>query len=517
MPLKRTHIYQLKVTLQHIDPPVWRRLLVASDTSLGELHYFLQLAMGWHDGHLHMFSSDRGVHYGPPEVDAGPGSMNVKDEHRVKLEKILPKPGKKLMYEYDFGDGWLHEIKLEKQLPLIGEQAPPRCMAAAGACPPEDIGGPPGYFHFVQVMANPKHPEFRDMSEWFGRCDFDPSFVDLEEINARMQGEPWLGLDDDHTEAFGEIVGAGMAESMASIRDLKNLLGEQQFGSEEEVKDAVERFFASQQRNPVDDFHGLSPDQVHRLIYHPFDSPQLLRWSEAGTAVEQTLVIGMLQVLIARLQEGPVKLTPRGNLPLAVVRPMHAVVGKTLASPGHGLLRSIRSEENAWPVHIVRLLADLSGLVKAQKGKLSLTKKSEKLLKKSGWPGLYRELLQIAFVKFNWAYLDGWGDEMRGVQATAPFMLWLLHRHGQQWKHEEFYQDAMLQAFPALAREATERQYVSAEAQVKNAISRRAETLLEWFGLIELRSDAQQSDPLKIKHDVSLRATDLFRTLVLWS
>src|SRR5580765_2267717 len=106
-------IYQIKVTLKGIRPPIWRRILVISDTRLGKLHRILQDVMGWTDSHLHQFVVGQ-TYYGVPDPNF---DMDVRNERTVPLSRVLQKPKDKLIYEYDFGDSWEHELLLEKVLP----------------------------------------------------------------------------------------------------------------------------------------------------------------------------------------------------------------------------------------------------------------------------------------------------------------------------------------------------------------------------------------------------------------
>ena len=102
-------VYQIKITLQGIKPPIWRRVLVPADITLARLHFLLQCVMGWEGGHLHMFEVD-GQCYGEPEGEFG----EVVNEARVKLSKVLCAEKERTIYEYDFGDSWRHKIVLEK-------------------------------------------------------------------------------------------------------------------------------------------------------------------------------------------------------------------------------------------------------------------------------------------------------------------------------------------------------------------------------------------------------------------
>lgn len=182
MKTTKAPIYQIKTTLRHIAPPVWRRLEVPADTKLGKLHKILQTAMGWTDSHLHAFRAG-GITYGVPDPDLD-FPDDIKNERNVRLDQIAGE-GETLTYEYDFGDGWDHEIKIEKALaadPIIHY---PRLTAGARACPPEDCGGPPGYAHLLDVLHDPAHEEHDELREWVGE-DFDPDAFDLDAINRML-------------------------------------------------------------------------------------------------------------------------------------------------------------------------------------------------------------------------------------------------------------------------------------------------------------------------------------------
>jgi len=171
-------IYQLKVTLKYSSPPVWRRLQIASTETLEDVHIALQIVMGWTNSHLHQFVKDR-VCYGMPDEDF---PSDMLDELDYRLDQVLKKEKDTLIYEYDFGDGWLHDVVLEKILPFKTDVKLPVCLKGSRACPPEDIGGVPGYEMFLQAIADPSHPEYEDMLEWIGG-DFDPEQFNLLEVN----------------------------------------------------------------------------------------------------------------------------------------------------------------------------------------------------------------------------------------------------------------------------------------------------------------------------------------------
>jgi len=172
-------VYQLKVTLRGIQPPIWRRLEVRGDTTLDRLHDILQVAFGWTDSHLHQFVA-RGKLYGMAGPDFGLGQQ---DEDEVRLDQVLRRPRARMIYEYDFGDSWKHDIVVEKLLPVAEEQGRyPMVTGGRRACPPEDCGGVPGYYQLLEAFADPSHPEHQELLEWLGE-DYEPEKFDAQEAN----------------------------------------------------------------------------------------------------------------------------------------------------------------------------------------------------------------------------------------------------------------------------------------------------------------------------------------------
>lgn len=182
-----TPIYQIKITLKDSKPPIWRRVLISSETTLPKLHDIIQAAMGWYDSHLHAFEF-HGEHYSAPSPydPHHLQEMGMKSTNRVKLNKLIATEGEKFRYEYDFGDDWQHVILLEKILPADPKQKLPICIKGKRACPPEDIGGVWGYEGFLEAINDPKHPEHAMYIEWIGD-DFDSEFFELDDVNERLK------------------------------------------------------------------------------------------------------------------------------------------------------------------------------------------------------------------------------------------------------------------------------------------------------------------------------------------
>ena len=184
-PATARNVHRLKVTLRGSKPPIWRRFEVPSDITLARLHSVIQLGFGWEDCHLWVFETPAG-RYGSSDPD-----LEIRSAATKKLSAVADWPGDKLRYEYDFGDGWDHDIVVEAVQPAEQAVAYPRCITGRRACPPEDCGGIWGYYELLNTLANPRHENHTQMLWWLGissPADFDPGRFDLDEANSHLAG-----------------------------------------------------------------------------------------------------------------------------------------------------------------------------------------------------------------------------------------------------------------------------------------------------------------------------------------
>jgi hypothetical protein len=153
-PAKTDLLFQFKITLLNIKPAIWRRIQVP-DCTLVNLHEYIQAAFGWENYHLHQFQID-GVWYSQPAPNGDDFGMDFEDETDVFLSKLLPKSSRKArwIYEYNFGDGWRHEVLFEGFPPIDPKAKYPLCLEGERACPPEDCGGPPGFANYLDAIAD---------------------------------------------------------------------------------------------------------------------------------------------------------------------------------------------------------------------------------------------------------------------------------------------------------------------------------------------------------------------------
>ncbi|MGA8571861.1 MAG: plasmid pRiA4b ORF-3 family protein [Desulfobaccales bacterium] len=162
----KNFIYQFKVTLDGISPLIWRKIQVTAKYTFWDLHVALQDAMGWFDSHLHMFLLSKLYNTQNVEIGIWFEDNQALPGWEIPISDYFAQPGKKAVYQYDFGDGWSHEVLLEGILIKEKGVKYPRCISGERACPPEDCGGIPGYFRLLAILKNPDHDEHEEIVDW---------------------------------------------------------------------------------------------------------------------------------------------------------------------------------------------------------------------------------------------------------------------------------------------------------------------------------------------------------------
>ncbi len=186
-------IYQLRIDLDGARPPIWRRVLVPAHITFGELNVVVESAMGWAGYHLHMFTA-AGWYIGAPDPNMPEPLEDVLDEDMELVSDYLTEIGDRVKFEYDFGDGWMHTIRLEKITEPDPKQHYPVCIKGRRACPPDDVGGTLGYAHLLEALGDPSHDDHDRMSAWIGE-EFDAEAFSLEEVNTRLGSVELIGGD----------------------------------------------------------------------------------------------------------------------------------------------------------------------------------------------------------------------------------------------------------------------------------------------------------------------------------
>ena len=185
------HIARLKITLDDIKPVIWRRIEVPLTTSLLALHEVIQAVMLFENYHLFEFvTGTRGAEtrytIPDPNDDLADDDLGCTiDASKTELGTLIEAGIKQLTYTYDFGDNWQHTILVESVAAADPATTYPRFIEGANRAPPEDVGGIPGFEHFINIMADPRHPEHADITQWYGRA-FDPKDIAEAEITTRI-------------------------------------------------------------------------------------------------------------------------------------------------------------------------------------------------------------------------------------------------------------------------------------------------------------------------------------------
>jgi hypothetical protein len=195
---KFDNVYQFRIELRGIKPPVWRKIIVPGSYTFWDLHVAIQDAMGWTDTHLHEFviknpKTGRKINIGIPDEDC---LSKVYQGWKKKIADFFSPQNPKADYTYDFGDNWKHVITLEEILPREKDVRYPRCVDGERACPPEDCGGSHGYENFLAIIMNPAHEEHESMLEWAGG-EFHPEHFAFAEVLFDDPAKRLKNLDTD--------------------------------------------------------------------------------------------------------------------------------------------------------------------------------------------------------------------------------------------------------------------------------------------------------------------------------
>ena len=187
--------YLFRIHMLEIDPEIWRRFVVPADISLAKFHEALQVVMGWGNDHAYAFNIKRVDYLGYPDSGFANGQVG-KGASDVKLSDVVKRKGSAIYYNYDFGDNWWHQLKLENSNyhPASPDEQRFVCLDGDRACPPEDVGGTWGYDSFCKkqekwrdAKGEIKNP---DPDDWY--ADYDPLIFSLDEINNRLAEILWL-------------------------------------------------------------------------------------------------------------------------------------------------------------------------------------------------------------------------------------------------------------------------------------------------------------------------------------
>lgn len=307
--------------------------------------------------------------------------------------------------------------------------------------------------------------------------DQHPHENEYKESERRPAADAEQRMRDEHAEIIAEL-----------RKDTVDL----DIGSFSKLQALAERVFQQRNLRPRDEFCGLSAEQMYCFLYVPFDSTEIVRFSDNFPNPPEALAFTLVSLLADACADKGLKATAKGYLPAQFCRETAIV---SLGEDGYKELNfgsEVRKELDFGDLHVVRLVAQMAGLIRKYRGRFLRTKKCEKLLSAPNSGKLYLELFSAYTRKFNWAYSDGYED-LAIIQEAFLFSLFLIHRFGEGFRDPTFYEEKFLQAFPAVLDEVRDPVYGSKEEQVGHAYSLRTmKRFAHFFGLIELDSNSSR-------------------------
>lgn len=194
-------IYQFKISLKEISPMIWRRILIQSDKTLKDLHYVIQIVMGWTNYHLNEFIVHRQIHTIPNMI--GNTSGGGYTGSHIKLNELKLKLGKKFIYKYDFTARWEFEIRFENIMSIESKKTYPTCISGSGASPEEECGGPDSFNVLKDMWAYKSWEVMTDfVSAILDKGNARKRIGDVCDIDALREAKYWRKIDKyDRTEA----------------------------------------------------------------------------------------------------------------------------------------------------------------------------------------------------------------------------------------------------------------------------------------------------------------------------
>ncbi len=496
--------FRVKLSLQDSEPEIWREVCLPADFSFAELHDVIQVLMSWDNYHLHQFKHN-GRYIGPPEVfeDLREDFINEKD---IVLGDVFQKKGSRFEYEYDFGDSWGVDV-------ICGGKMKPddKLFTVTGgemAAPPEDCGGIPGFYNMIEVLSDPEHPDYDMLFEWMGELEFDPKEFNLEISNIEVGAigkRRSINVSDASSDFKGQISIETFVERFLSRIDGRKF---DQVSAAEQEKN---------QREMREDLKLLSPEDALE-VFEEFDEifkggssdePVIERSGIEFKVLEdksEYLKIPMLnqiKYLVSIIQkEGKLKLTSTGALPPKYVKELYAqgyIKDEMVEEYGS----KVNREDSVLSIRLARILLELSDIVKKHSNTLTLTKKGENIIADDST--FFEHIIDVAGTRFNWGYLDRYGDEFNGLgQIDSIFTFILLNEFGDEFRKTDFYAEVYCNHLGDFH----DIYFSNLDSAYRCYSVRSFSRFLVFFGLVDLKGSLLSMNTDEVK------TTELFKKLV---
>jgi hypothetical protein len=265
--------------------------------------------------------------------------------------------------------------------------------------------------------------------------------------------------------------------------ELRRILEGQGVQSLEEAQKLATAFMQRRNQAPLDDFQGLSPEQMQRILHLPFATPQWIRFAARVDSAAAAPIMTLLRLLAEAIGTMGLKATAKGNLPRNFCREAALAYWGELAYRKNTRIAGLNREEDFDEMHVTRLVAGLAGLIRKYKGRFLLTREGRRLVSAEGMGEAFPRLLRAYAEGFNWGYLDLF-PELRIVQQSFAFSLYLLSRYGDRPRSAVFFEDAFLRAFPMAVGEVPPNPVYPPERLMRDCYTVR--TLVSFAGFLGL-------------------------------
>jgi len=270
--------------------------------------------------------------------------------------------------------------------------------------------------------------------------------------------------------------------------ELNAAMANEQFHSLEQAQAFANDFMKERNSRNLSEFHGLSPEQMHHILHAPFSSPTFVTFNDDIRVDNDIPYVQFFEALLIRVGNGNFKPTATGNLPRNFCRSVALAYWGEERYAYETRFGNINSETDFHELHTFRLICEMVGYLRKYRGKYIIGKECKALLKLGGMSALYRGLFKAFVREYNWAFGDRY-EPLDMLQHSWLFSLYLLQKHGDDWKPSGFYEDAIINAFPQLLNETEDSEYTTPELTVKRCYRWRVlQHWMVWFGLADVEN-----------------------------
>jgi hypothetical protein len=291
---------------------------------------------------------------------------------------------------------------------------------------------------------------------------------------------------------------------------LSQAINDSDVSSLEEVNIIAEKLQANHNEHPIKEFLGLTPTQMTKMLYHPWDSPDLLTFNQ-NWFPKKSIAFDLFDALVVGIGDKGIKATAQGNLPIKLCNDIYAIMPDDHFHPRS----SIRSEVEFDELHTMRLVGEKAGVIKLSKKHFSLTIKGRKLIRSEERAHLFHTLIKTYVTNFNWGYRDGY-QELEIIQNSWLFSLYCLSIFGVKLRSSGFYSGYFIRAFPLVLNEVNGDLHSSNEDYCSRCYEvRTLERFAQFWGLIK-RSESKSvgSSRFKTDYNYELRPQELSQWLI---